>query len=311
MFLERWRYARGRMVLLDRSTQLLDEMLLMLGHRASELVQGDPLVEQVTLDWISLWFTHDPPSRHRVGDAIFRCSSLRGIDQEKEISRLLPRVPSHQEGLARLLALIDDQIAQLENYTEPETEPALLKASQNTLPLTKGEWEGVPDAPCPCDQEPPSIPPPKGGKAEMGDILHIDEAAREGACAYALFDSSKEGALRLRYMTAHDLAFHRAFRTLLAYRKQRHKEREAGSEWEAPSEVSHDAPVAPESCATPPSLPETPSEANHDAPVAASPPSEASAEPPPKPAARPGRVESGPAPASATPYNPPKPHSRQ
>ena len=45
----------------------------------------------------------------------------------------------------------------------------------NTLPLAKGELEGVLDGLGPCAQEPPSIPPPGGGKAELCDALDLSE----------------------------------------------------------------------------------------------------------------------------------------
>jgi hypothetical protein len=57
-----------------------------------------------------------------------------------------------------------------------------LRASHRTLPLTKGELEGVLPSPCASAQvvKPPSIPPPRGGKAEMGDALRASTPATQG-----------------------------------------------------------------------------------------------------------------------------------
>src|SRR5437879_3611563 len=44
---------------------------------------------------------------------------------------------------------------------------AIVNRSHGTLPLAEGELEGVPHDPCQSGREPPSIPPPRGGKDEL------------------------------------------------------------------------------------------------------------------------------------------------
>jgi hypothetical protein len=260
LFIERWRHIRERIVRFDCSTPEKDEFLMMLGHRSGEWHQGDPLTTQVTLDWLSLWFTHDAPNRHRVGDEIFRTSQLRGIEMEQHISRWLPQVPPYQEGQARLLALIDAQIAELEaadSPPEPEPEP---------------------------ESEPESVPLD----------IDIDPAAREAACAYALFDSSREAALRLRYMTAQENTYSRALRNLLALRRQREKE-------EGRVRVEAQAPARPGK------PPELYSEEKTEAPK----PGEANRKPSPPAPSSPKRANTPPTPPQATSHNPQDPHSRK
>jgi hypothetical protein len=55
----------------------------------------------------------------------------------------------------------------------------VLRVSHRTLPLAKGELEGVPHDPCQSGREPPSIPPPRGGKHEVFDALEAPPFALE------------------------------------------------------------------------------------------------------------------------------------
>ena len=243
LLIAKWRSIREDVVDFHWDGNAIDEAFSILGLNPGDLVTGDsPLVEELTLAWTSLFFTcGDLPNRHRVGDAIYRASSKRGIALEEEISRLMPKVPTAEAGQARILQMIDEQIAKLETTVDPAREDP--KYSPEYL------------------------------------------AAREAACTLAMFDGSREGALRLRYITAHENTYSRALRNLLAVRKARLKE-----------------------CVAP--APALPTEPKPMAPPEPSPPTEPKPEESAQVEKRLVRLDESPVLAPARPINPPHPHSR-
>jgi hypothetical protein len=55
---------------------------------------------------------------------------------------------------------------------------ATVRVSNRTLPLAKGELEGVPHDRCQSGREPPSIPPPRGRKHEFLERLTLELRTR-------------------------------------------------------------------------------------------------------------------------------------
>ena len=84
-----------------------------------------------------------------------------------------------------------------------------------------------------------------------------DEEACNDARELAMFDGSKEGALRLRYMTAQDNIFNRALRNLMSLRRLRLREEKAAEttrrqrEREEQAAAKRSAPSEPKAAASP------------------------------------------------------------